>query len=123
MAVEYEYRCRECGDVSYSYDRADRIVCPVCDALAHRTWAFAVRLSMPDHYNHAAGQYVSNEAALTEAFHVQSEKATARTGIPHKFAAVHPSDKETLGITDEGLDATHDRNVQSGKSAPVSKLR
>lgn len=78
---------------------------------------------MPDHYNHAVGKYVSNEAALTEQFHVQSEAATERTGIPHKFVPVHPSDKETFGVTDEGLDATHDRAVQSGIRAPVVKLR
>lgn len=123
MPVEYEYVCVDCGVATISTKRAGDTFCQICDGRAVRQWGFNPKLSMPDHYNNAVGKYVSNESALTEAFHVQSEAATERTGIPHKFVPVHPQDRETFGITDEGLDATHNQAVESGVKAPVVKLR
>lgn len=122
MTVLYEYRCRTCNHVYELITHMPSILCN-CGQRAKRVFSFSARMSMPDHYNNATGQYARNERHLKDQFKEMSDIATARNGVPHNFVPIDPHDKETLGITDEGLDSTYDANVKSGKIEPTRKLR
>lgn len=60
------------------------------------------------------GQWVSDRKQFREQLHVAGEESTEREGYQQNFIEVDPSDRDALGLTDEGLDSTHDRHVQLG---------
>lgn len=125
----YEFRCRDCGadysvhslaakeTMEYGISHG-RIWCDKCGGNLRRIFSFSVSTPMPEHYNQSAGTFVSSERQLKDAFKVQSEVATERTGIEHNFVPIHPSERETLGVTSEGLDATYNRRKALGMPIP-----
>lgn len=138
--ILYEFKCTKCGQTYTSTNRnlriaqddPDRRVCIerngrgssiICFGNLKRVFGFNLKRSMPEHFNNSVGKYVSNESKLRDEFKRLSETATARTGIPHNYVPVDPMDKETLGVTDEGLDATHDDMVRRGEKDETSKRK
>ncbi len=125
----YEYRCNQCGNAtSVTYDIATYEVMknrpPLCACQipgGHpmvRVFSFAIKPTMVEHLNHTTGQVVSSERQFRDQLKRQSEEATIRTGIEHNFVPVDRQDKETLGVTAEGLDATYNRRKQLGMAIP-----
>lgn len=89
--------------------RTDIPNCPVCATPARRHFAFNVRASMPEHFNHSVGAYVSNERQLRDAIKVASEEASHRMGMDHDYqylSAHDMADSSAHGVTEEGLDDT-----------------
>lgn len=116
----YEFKCRQCHTVVHTQARIWSEPCD-CGGEIKRVFGFAFKRPMPEHFNTAVGHEVGSERALRNELRVLSDQASARTGIPHNFVPVDPRDKETLGVTEEGLDSTFDAEVKSGKREPVKK--
>jgi hypothetical protein len=64
---------------------------------------------MPEHYNNAVGQFVTNKRQFYDGLKMKSEEASIRTGMDHNYEPIDPSDMadaKAHGVTDEGLDTT-----------------
>jgi DNA-directed RNA polymerase subunit RPC12/RpoP len=106
--VEYAYRCTVCGKPHGSQSRSPH-PCPFCGASARRLWSFNARPSMPDHFNHSLGRYVTNQRDLGDGFKRASDEASERMGIEHNFQPIDRADMadpSAHGVTDEGLEHT-----------------
>ena len=93
-----------------------------CDHPAKRIFSFTMATVMQEHFDVSTGKVVSDPRQLKNEFRRASEEATERTGIPHNFQPVDMSDKAALGVTDEGLKATHDAKVKRGVIEPTKKV-
>lgn len=138
----YEYTCAIHGSFR-SDTRADSIKCSYEDAMgypcnrpARRVWGFAFKPIMHGHYNNAVGGYVSSEAQFRSELARASEAASTPHTIiddvgekheiakpQHNFVPVDWRDKEALGVTNQGLDATYDRMIQQGRDSDARKLK
>lgn len=124
----YEFKCTAgCGNIeqyrisiqAYSKIGDLDMTCLRCRRGAMvRKFSFAIKPSMPDHYNTSAGTYVSSERQLNDEFKRLSDEASARVGMEHRFVPVDPRDKDRLGVTDAGLKETYDRRKQLGMKIP-----
>lgn len=120
----YEYKCKNCNAVYESFTRGLEDVTPCADCATPIKRVFSVSLQTPlhDHFNHAVGKYVTGKRQLRDEFKRASDDATERTGIEHNFVPVDPHDKETFGVTEEGLAETHNRKVQLGLKEPTPRM-
>lgn len=102
----YQYRCNQCKRLFNTEHRGDSTTCESCGADAPRKFSFNTSGGMKEHWNIAAGEYVSNRRQLDDALKRQSEAASARTGIDHEFVRVDVADMHDAkahGVTvDEG---------------------
>ena len=78
-----------------------------CGSILKRKFSFHIGQTIPGHFNHAVGKYVSNDREFRDALKVKSEEQSERLGIEHNYTYVDPADKQALGVTEEGLDSTH----------------
>jgi hypothetical protein len=118
-----DYKCKACGEqwTSEWVDSDDPIFrlipCPFCYEMGiKKSYSISVKASMPEHFNMATGKVESSERSIREEFKRKSAEATERTGIEHNFQPVDLRDKEALGVTDDGLDATYRRLRDEGKT-------
>jgi hypothetical protein len=127
-APRYDFKCVRCGFCCESHTNESQIwSCPLC--AANELLADGERLtplrkviksspSIPrvwhGHHSDTTGQWVTDRKQQTEQLHVASEEATQRLGMEHRFIEVDMSDHKHLGITEEGLDTTHDAHVKLG---------
>lgn len=134
----YTYACPTHGEFSCA-ERADSTLCHInmsCPHRAQRRWGFSVGPSFQPHFNSSIGAPVSSRAELKSELARASEAASAPTTNyladgtpvtverpPHHFVPVDPRDKQTLGVTNEGLDATYDRWRQLGRDDDAKKLK
>lgn len=112
----YEYLCTTCHITFTTSVRATFETCPTCQHPAHRRFGFNIRSSMPEHFNHTTGQYVTNTQSFTTQLKRLSEQQTLSTGIEHTYQPVtDPSTKSSLGVTTAGLyeqaRAHHDKAI------------
>lgn len=63
----------------------------------------------------ATGKPVSGMKDLKEQLHVASEEMGERLGMAVNYEPVDLSEKEALGVTEEGMDSTHDMAVKQGR--------
>lgn len=123
----YEFKCKTCGSPFNSTTREwpERFkFCGKCGAEGSikRVWGFSYVRPMQEGYNPSVGKNISNMAQLKSEFARMSDEAEMYTGNPHKFVPIDPMDKETLGVTDEGLASTHDHLVATGQKEPAQRL-
>lgn len=115
----YDFRCPACGDFELfqPITATTRVTyCPRCGHFSRKVLAPpAIKTSMPEHFNAALGSYVSSEAEYRDGLKEASEKASQRAGYDMNFTPVDLHDRAALGVTDEGLDATHRRRVAQGR--------
>lgn len=111
--MRYEYRCTECGGLSYTHDRADRIETLCCLSEGRRVFGFAFNKPMPAHYNHSIGKYVTNERGFLDGLKSQSEAIEARTGVPTNLVPIDVSDRKACGVTDDGIEALAEDKARS----------
>jgi hypothetical protein len=107
--AEFLFRCPGCRLTFVTLSRTDIPRCQVCNTDSKRVYSFNPRLSMPEHFNHSAGAYVTNERTLRDAFKEQSDLASERNGIEHNYeylSRAEMADPTAHGITGEGLDET-----------------
>jgi hypothetical protein len=73
--------------------------------VAPRKFTFYTGKGLKEHFNRAAGEYVSNQRELDDAFKRKSEEASVRLGIDHEYVAVDPTDMKDASAhgVDENL--------------------
>lgn len=121
-APKYDYKCRLCGFTDESHIRESLIwSCPYCSEPGEPVPLYRSYSAAPNmprvwhgHMCNTTGQWITDRKQFREALHVASEEATQRLGMEHRFIEVDPSDRDSLGVTDQGLDATHDAHVKLG---------
>lgn len=100
----FDYKCSTCGITTTITFRSTYIKCEYCvDGMATRRFSFSIASSMPEHYNPSIGKYVTNMNTFKDSLKRQSESATISTGIEHTFIPVTLHDRDSLGVTDQGL--------------------
>lgn len=95
--------------------RADHILCGSdCSEIARRRFSFAIKSSIPAHYNHSVGAYVRNEQDMRDHLKRAAESQATRLGYETEFEYIPPGDlatqPATFGVTEEGLDETRRRH-------------
>lgn len=134
----YTYRCPTHGEFSCAH-RADQVNCHLnmaCSERAQRIWGFRVGQSFQPHFNPSTSSYISSPSQLGSELARASELASAPTtnyladGTPveverphHNFVPVDLHDKEALGVTNEGLDATYDAWKKQGRDDDAKRLK
>lgn len=129
----YQYRCRKCNQLYEEWAERDQKTelddavflrgCVLCDGPVRPSYN-TVRFGsvMHEHYSPATGTIVSDPRQFDRDVRRLEEEATIRDGIPTTFSQVDLSDREALGVTDEGLKSTHDRQVETGRREPTPRL-
>ena len=130
----YEYRC-DAGHlitlVLPSSERDDRLNAPCltadynpdsdtydwCELPVRRKFSpFRVGTIFEPHFNSSTGQYVNTRRELDEQNRIASAQRTERLGLETNFVAhdIRDLDPASMGVTDEGMDTTHDAQVAAG---------
>lgn len=110
----YAYQCRTCRYTVDASERGDSLgPCPGlpgaggCTGELTRLFVIRTNAVMQEHYNPTTNTVISSDRQFSEELKRQSEIASARTGMEHRFEPVDPTDKKALGVTDEGIDASN----------------
>jgi hypothetical protein len=116
--------------------RDDEVMCLRCDRMARRVWGFHVLPTSGSGYNPATGSYVLSKADLKSRLARASEEASAPRTVydgygeaheierpPSNYVPVDLRDREALGVTSEGLDATYDHLRRIGNDPVADRLR
>lgn len=102
------YQDRPCEDMGFG----------PCGGNLRRVYSFAVKPAMQEHWNMAVGKPISNMGQMRSALAEKSEKDAERLGMPVNYQPVDWMDKETLGVTDEGLEV-YDRSYARERSQAI----
>lgn len=65
--------------------------------------------------NLATGRVETDPRKFREHLHVASREAEERLGMAVDYQPTDPTDRDALGVTDEGMDTTHDQAVRDGR--------
>lgn len=76
----------------------------------------------PEHYNISAGRVVRTEHQLKEHYKAKSEEMSERMNFDVDLQIADATDTKTLGVTEQGLDSTHDARVASGQKESRGKF-
>ena len=118
----YEYKCRTCGLLQHlnqpiSSHRPSSLTCQ-CGQHAKRVFGFRMGEIFHGHYNPTVGRYVTGKNDFNSALSRASDEASESTGIPHNYVPMDLRDREQVGVTEEGMAATHDARVAAGTLEP-----
>ena len=115
----YLYRCRGCGVHGEKWQRHTEeplVDCPDCQSPSlRRVYSFAMAAVMHEHFDHTVGKVISDPRQFTEELNRAAEKESERTGRKVNYVPVDLGDRESLRVTEEGMDSTLRRNTQTGK--------
>ena len=126
MKKWYQVRCNACGDLTIELSdvRIGEYVgpCPIChEGLLQRIASFSFKRGMQPHFNTAVGGYVESQREFDEKLKMYSERDSIRTGTTQTYEKVDLREKDALGVSDEGLDATRKRRRELGLDASTRK--
>lgn len=77
--------------------------------------AFATVWQDTDTPNLTTGRVETDARKMQHYLNQRAEEEGERLGMTLDYQIVDPTDHDALGITDEGIDATHDRAVKDGR--------
>lgn len=77
--------------------------------------AFATVWQDTDTPNLTTGRVETDARKMQQYLDQRSDEESERLGMTVDFQMVDPTDKDALGLSDEGLDATHDRQISTGQ--------
>lgn len=119
MAILFEYRCPVCEHRVISHVRGDRLEadCDYCESprMFKRVFSVSVKRPMQEHFNETVGMPISDERQFARELRRKGEQYTAETGIETNYQPVDYRDKDALGVTDAGLEATRARMHAEGR--------
>ena len=107
---QYQFRCPSCRSLYTVTEPNHPAPCPSCGVSVKRVWTFTTGRGMPEHFNNAIGEHVTNQRAFYDGLKRKSEADSIRTGMEHDYQPVDPSDMRDPslhGVTEEGLDDTY----------------
>lgn len=123
--ANYQYRCPSCRSVytlegSIHDDMPEMRPCPRCNFNgSKRDFSFNHTPSMPEHFNHSLGRFVSNNRQFEDGLKQQSAEMSERMGMTVDLQPLSPSEMaeaSSHGVTEEGLyesqKAAHDSMAQ-----------
>lgn len=89
---------------------------PACDQYMQRVYTPPhIRPSMPAHFNHAVGQYVTRPSDIDSALARKSDVDAARLGMPVHYERVDPADQaDVFKVTEQGMDDTRRQSRDAG---------
>lgn len=100
--------CAECGTEASIYTRLKKAYASMATRFS-KVWHDT---GIP---NMTTGRVESDPRKFAAHLREQSEIMGERLGMKVDYQPVDLTDKEALGVTDEGMDATHDRAVAEGR--------
>ena len=117
----YGYKCRICGKEQDSDARSNTLGrCPQClVGELKRKYSIRTNAVIHSHMNATTGTVVSGNRDFDEQMRRQSDRVSEYTGMEHRFERVDPSNKEALGVTDQGIDESN--RVRSQQGLPTFK--
>ena len=115
----YLYRCHECGVHGEKWQRHTEeplVDCPECQSPSlRRVYSFAMAAVMHEHFDHTVGKVISDPRQFTEELNRAAEKESERTGRKVNYVPVDLGDRESLRVTEEGMDSTMRRKTETGQ--------
>ena len=99
--------CEECGE-SGSWTQLRK-------SFQSQGIAFAQVWQASDTPNLSTGKIESDPRKFKEHLYAAGQEMAERIGMPVNYEPVDMTDRDALGVTDEGMDATHDRAVAEGR--------
>lgn len=132
----YDYLCDHCGhrfeEVYSIYEDSTITPCTSCASRGESNFARKIITHFPGvtyglvreaHYNTAVGGVVRSDAEFKSELSRQSDALSERNGFPVNFQPIdHREAGQHLGVTDEGLDSTYARQVQTGERETTKHL-
>lgn len=116
----YAYKCNQCDLMVDSTIRDDSLgPCTECPGELRRKFIIRMDRVMQAHFNPTLGKEVSSLRTFDNEMRRESEIRSNELGMEHRFERVDPSDKEALGVTDEGIDASN--RIRRAKGLPTFK--
>lgn len=127
---QYAWKCRDCQrEILHFFeidaDRPSTISCPRCGGIARRRFSFTKPAPFEDQYDRKAGRWITSKRGLEEEARRRSAEKSEKYGFEHDYTvhdARDPATAEHFGVTDEGLQATHDRAVEEGRKPATGKI-
>ena len=119
----YEHKCKTCHThketFAISSDALPELIC--CNTPMSRVFSFRAGMVMQEHYDPTIGRAISDKRQLIEHGKRLSEESHLRTGLDTNYVLADYTDKEAMGVTDEGLHEQA-RNWRDEKQRPdISK--
>lgn len=123
---KYSYKCVNCGHHDWSHLNEYTLwpcsMCRLNDTLEDHlhpmrktiTECPGIPKMWHGHHSLTTGNWTTDRRQLSRDLRDGGDKQTQRLGMDHNYIEVDPSDKAAIGITDEGMDATHDHHVKIG---------
>ena len=109
MSPQYQFKCDSCRQYYTVTTPNHPQPCPSCGLTVKRVYSFTSGKGMPEHFNNAVGQFVTNKQQFYDALKIKSEEDSLRRGIDCNYEPIDPSDMRDAsahGVTEEGLEAT-----------------
>lgn len=119
----YAYQCRTCGLEADSTERGGTLgpcTAEGCDGELKRRYMVRMDRVVHGHFNATVNRYVSGNRDFDEQLKRESERVSMYQGTEARFERVDPSDKQALGVTDEGIDASN--RIRSQQGLPTFKV-
>lgn len=108
----YEYRSITTGQISQvECDRNDKTAMDrTMRGIGWRPFYGSVRFGtvMHAHFNPTTGTIISDSRQFQQELNRKAEAVEEQTGLKTTYVPVDLNDRDALGVTDEGLDATYD---------------
>ena len=90
--------------------------CPECQSpCLKRVYSFAMKAIMHEHFDHTVGKVISDPKQFKEELNRASAREEERTGRKVNYVPVDLSDRESLRVTEEGMDSTMRRKTETGQ--------
>jgi hypothetical protein len=125
----YSYLCPECESESAHLTRLGigeilNEPCEVCDHpfIVRAVCRISTSLSMPEHFNHSTGRYVTNKRAFTSQLDAKSDEMSARLGYDVKYSEVDSSDQKSLGVNNDDAQNIVTQEADPTKRRAIDKV-
>ena len=114
----YGYKCPACKQTYTSSQRGDRllITCVECGYhTLHRDYS-GISLSPPmqEHWNTSLNRPISSMRQFEDGLKAEGERLSQYTQVEQRLEVLDP-EQAKIGVTDEGLEATNRKRVQTGQ--------
>lgn len=120
----YSYKCKQCNHETDSKHRGDTLathnIWCQCGGEYRRRFIIRTDAVIQEHFNNTLQRPISSNKQFDEALKVESARASLQTGMEHRYERVDPTDRKTLGVTEQGIDQSN--RVRTAQGLPTLKV-